>query len=58
MTDAELRDYVRRARIMAGSQGSLHSWWEVIADAEAILAGKPAIVSRDVIERMLREWLG
>lgn len=57
MTDDELRDYVRRARNLVSDVGPLHAQWETIMDAEALLAGKPSVLSRSAVERLLREWL-
>ena len=57
MTDSELADYVKRGRRRIGSVGPMHAYWDTISDAEAILAGKRSLLERDVIERLLREWL-
>lgn len=50
MTDNELREKIAAARSIASRSGPLHSLWDVIADAEAILIGKPAIMTREQVE--------
>lgn len=55
MTDDEIREAIRKARSIAAPVGPMHSYWDVIFDAEALLEGKPTIVSRAVIEDELRE---
>jgi len=57
MTDDELRDYARRGRNLAAAVGPSHGQWDTIFDAEAILAGRPAMLDRATVERLLREWL-
>lgn len=43
MTDAELQEAIQVARRRAAQVGPLHSLWDAIADAEALLAGKPTL---------------
>ena len=51
MTDDQLRDKIKKARSIVNSAAcSLHGLWDVIFDAEAILAGKPSILSREEVE--------
>lgn len=56
MTDAELTDACRKAREIIGAVGSLHAMWDVVADAEAILGGRPAILPRAAVERALSDF--
>jgi hypothetical protein len=53
--DEELADMVRRARarIAASHVGAMHAMFDVVADAEACLEGKPHIMSRDDVVRTL-----
>jgi hypothetical protein len=51
MTDEELKACIANARrVLCGPQ---HGDWEVIADAEAILADQPALLSRAQVEEYL-----
>lgn len=50
---AELRRLIAAARAAAVRIGPQHAAWDVIADAEALLAGKPTICSRADIEAAL-----
>lgn len=58
MTDEQLRDSILRARKIAEPVGTLHSYWDVILDAEAILAGRLSIVGRAGVEKMFLEMFG
>jgi len=53
MNDSELRELIERARRVAERVGPMHALWDVISDAEDILAGRPARLSRDQIEALL-----
>lgn len=55
MTDAELKRCADNARVVASPVGPMHAWWDAIFDAEAILAGKPSIVSRAELEEFFEE---
>ena len=55
MTDDEFRECLRKARKIALLVGSMHAYWDVIFDAEAILAGQRSQFSRKVVEQMFRE---
>jgi hypothetical protein len=54
MTDNELRDYVIKARKIAAAGGTLHSLWDWIMDAEAILAGRSPFATREQVELHLK----
>ena len=58
MSDDDLREMIARARNAAAKVGPLHSMWDVIADAEAILAGCRAILTRGRVEEILIEFVG
>lgn len=47
-----LRFFVRRMRERASKAGPMHSWWDVIFDIEAFLAGKPTL-----LQKSAREWV-
>lgn len=55
MTPSEIRTAVDKLRLAAETVGGMHSNWDLIFDAEALLAGKQTLLSRDVIERELRK---
>jgi hypothetical protein len=55
MTDDELKAAIHAARGIAGKVGPMHARWDTIFDAEAILQGKPSMLKRPVIEKMLVE---
>lgn len=40
----DLRKAIAAARSRASAVGSMHALWDTIADAEAILAGKPTLL--------------
>lgn len=56
LTDDEMRECIARARRVASASGTMHAYWDTIFDAEQILAGKPSIASRGVVEKYFREW--
>lgn len=55
MSNDELQVALAVARAKAQSLGSQHSYWDLIADAEAHLQGRPsqAILSRNEVEQLL-----
>lgn len=55
MTDQQMRTLILQARAKAAPVGAMHALWDTIFDAEAILAGQPSLLSRDVVERQLIE---
>ena len=55
MTDAEMLEWAKQARPRAYRVGPLHALWDLIFDAEAHARGKPTLIDRDVIERMIAE---
>jgi len=56
-TDDELRAAVEKARQHPpGHAGSMHTLWEAICEAEAILAGRRSILSRDQVETLLAQY--
>ena len=57
MTDRELIEAINAARQKAAKVGSMHAMWDVIFDAEAILCGKPATLSRVQVEKKLSEFI-
>jgi hypothetical protein len=57
MTDQELVDHINRARRKAATVGSMSAMWDVIIDAEAILYGKPTIMSRPEVEKSLTDFV-
>lgn len=60
MTDEEMRGLIQTARAIAAKVGPMHSAWDTIADAEAMLDGKPMLVpvGRTTMERWLCEIAG
>jgi len=58
MTDDEFRECLRKARKIALRVGSMHAYWDVIFDAEAILAGQPSQLPRRVVEQQFRDMAG
>lgn len=55
MTDDQMRVAIKAAREVAQSVGPMHALWDTIFDAEAILAGRPSLLKRDDIERILNK---
>ncbi|MBY0559840.1 hypothetical protein [Hyphomicrobium sp.] len=55
MTDEELRTATKCARAKASAVGPMHALWDVILDAEAILAGKQSLLSRKQVEEILQK---
>lgn len=53
MTNVELWDALRRARRIAAPVGSMHAYWDLIFDIEAILSGEKSSLPRAVIEDMV-----
>lgn len=53
MTDDELRERIKVWRVAAYEVGSMHGYWEVIFDAEAILKGEQSIMNRAQVEKAL-----
>lgn len=54
--DIRLQKMIKLARSYIHEIGPMHALWDVIFDAEAILAGKPSILSREVIEQILEDF--
>lgn len=60
MDDVALKSLADQARrkVTLARIGSMHSIWEVIFDADALVAGKrPFINDRDLIEKLLKEFV-
>jgi hypothetical protein len=55
MTDGEMQLCILKARHIAVAAGPMHAFWDIISDAEAILAGKPSVLSREMIEKAFSE---
>jgi hypothetical protein len=55
MSDSEIAAAVAQLRSRAQAVGPLHADWDLIFDAEAILAGKPSLLQRATVEQMLGE---
>jgi hypothetical protein len=53
MTDDELRAYAKEIRPNALREGSMSPSWDIIADIEAILDGRPSILDREEMEKMI-----
>jgi hypothetical protein len=56
MTDEELAQCCKQCREILGQfrRGTLHSWWDSIFDAEAIIRGKPSLLPRASVESFFR----
>lgn len=54
ITDAELRECVKKMRPAAEFHGSMHSDWDVIFDCEGHLNNLPTILSREQLGQLLR----
>ncbi len=54
MDDAQLRAQIQKAREIAARVGPMHSYWDVISDAERILSGQRSIMTREQVEQVLR----
>lgn len=50
-----LRDAIAKARARAGKAGPLHADWDLIADAEALLAGKPTLINWGSSEQAIKK---
>jgi hypothetical protein len=57
MSDEELRKAIDATRLRISNVGSMHSMWDVIHAAEAILAGKPSVIGRAAVERLISKFL-
>lgn len=57
MTGDEIRDVVSRMRSDAEPYGPCHSFWDLIADAEALLRGDETILSQSEIVGLLGQYL-
>jgi hypothetical protein len=57
MSDADLARIAERLRTTARSAGPMHAYWDLIADVEALLAGRPAILERPALEAALIDTL-
>ncbi len=57
MTDAELKDAAAIMRQRAARVGPQHAFWEIIMDVEALLAGLPTEMSREVIVKEVENAL-
>lgn len=55
MTDQQLKECIEAAR--RATNGPHHGLWDVISDAECILANKPSIMTRTQVETYLRPYL-
>lgn len=55
MSDDEIRQGIKKMRAIAAPVGPMHAYWDVISDAECLLAGKPTLCSRDVIEKFISD---
>ena len=55
MTDAEIRDVLAALRRVAAPVGPLHSHWDLIIDAEEMLAGRCTLLPREEIIELLRK---
>lgn len=55
MTDAELLDWASKARSVAMKVGSMHAYWDIIGDIEAVVHGRQSICTREQIETMVAE---
>jgi len=55
MTDDEMWDYVKKARVKIFGIGPTDPLWDTIIDAEMILQGADPGVPRDIVEARLKE---
>lgn len=55
MDDNEFRTKIEKARELASRVGPMHSYWDVISDAERILAGQPSIMKREQVEELFAQ---
>ena len=56
LTDDELRDAILIMRQRTARAGMMHALWDTILDAEALLAGRPTLLPReDVIRIVIKE---
>jgi hypothetical protein len=53
MTDLQLLAAIHTAKKIALPYGSLHPYWDIILDGQAILDGQRSILSRPEVEKML-----
>lgn len=53
MTDEEMLQAAKALRVVASSVGSMHAYWDIIFDAEAIVNGKQSMLPRAAVEKML-----
>lgn len=59
MTDSELLDWTKMARVRAGRGGSMHPLWDLIFDVEAhVIARDPSasVLDRGSVEAMVAEY--
>ena len=57
-TDAEIRAAVAKLRAVAETVGPLHGYWDIIFDAEELLAGRATMLPRDQVLALLEETAG
>jgi hypothetical protein len=55
MTDEEMRVAIAGLRKTAVKGGTMHTLWDLIADAEALLAGQESVLSREDVVRLILE---
>lgn len=55
MTDQDIRQAIAALWSKAAPVGPLHSDWDLIIDAEEMLAGRPTLLSRDEIIELLKK---
>lgn len=55
MTDAELINWASKARREAAKVGSMHAYWDIIGDIEALVHGRQSLCTREQIETRVAE---
>ena len=56
MTDERMREIAARMREAATKVGTMSALWDVVFDAEAILAGETSWADPKTVERSLEAW--
>jgi hypothetical protein len=57
-TELEKLAALARAKVQASGLGCMHSMWDVILDAEALISGRRSILNEAQTLAYLREYLG